>query len=100
MNRLLVTFLVSSLFVVSACENKTPKSETPQSETVNLCTYSWYQSVESALPSGDGMGHGPDIGSAEWRSVIEFRLGIRGNADVPDRDSDEWCGYINGLLDG
>ncbi len=95
MNRLLVTFLVSSSFVVSACENKIP-----QSETVNLCTYSWYQSVESALPSGDGMGHGPDIGSAEWRSVIEFRLGIRGNADVPDRDSDEWCGYINGLLHG
>jgi len=95
MNRLLITLLVSSLFVVSACENKTP-----QSETVNLCTYSWYQSVDSALPSGDGMGHGPDIGSAEWRSVIEFRLGIRGNADVPDRDSDEWCSYINGLLHG
>ena len=95
MNRLLVTLLVSSSFVVSACENKIP-----QSETVNLCTYSWYQSVESALPSGDGMGHGPDIGSAEWRSVIEFRLGIRGNADVPDRDSDEWCSYINGLLHG
>ena len=92
MNRLLITLFISSLFVVSACENKKP-----QSETVNLCTYSWYQSVDSALPSDDGMGHGPDIGSAEWRSVIEFRLGIRGNADVPDRDSDEWCSYINGL---
>ena len=95
MNRLLVTLIVSSLFVVSACENKAP-----QSETLDSCTDSWYQSVESAFPGGDGMGHGPDIGSAEWRSVIEFRLGIRGNADVPDRDSDEWCGYINGLLHG
>lgn len=95
MNRLLVTLLVSLLFVVSACENKTP-----QSETVNLCTYSWYQSVELAFPTGDGMGHGPDIGSAEWRSVIEFRIGIRGNAEVPDRNSDEWCRYIDGLIHG
>ena len=95
MNRLLIIYLVLPLCLISACENKIS-----QSEIVDPCTDSWYQSVELAFPSGDGMGHGPDIGSAEWRSVIEFRLGIRGNADVPDRDSDEWCGYINGLLHG
>ena len=44
------------------------------------------------------MGHGPDIGSEEWKSVIEFKLGIRGNPDVPDRNSSQWCDYIDKLL--
>ena len=44
------------------------------------------------------MGHGPDIGSGEWKSVVEFKLGIRGNPDVPDRDSQEWCSYIDALI--
>jgi hypothetical protein len=39
----------------------------------------------------DGQGHGPDIGSDEWKSVIEFRLGIRGKPDLPARASEAWC---------
>lgn len=93
MNRRLAFILVTSCFILSACQK-----ETPQSDISVLCTQTWYESVESTISSGDGMGHGPDIGSDEWRSVIEFRLGIRGNADVPDRSSDEWCGYIDGLI--
>lgn len=93
MYRLLVFFLAAFLCAQSACQS-IPK----QTETQSLCTESWYQSVEQAIPSGDGMGHGPDIGSEEWKSVIEFKLGIRGNADVPDRDSKEWCNYINGFI--
>lgn len=95
MKRLLVILLILPLCLASACENKIP-----QNEIFDLCTDSWYQSVELAFPTGDGMGHGPDIGSAEWRSVIEFRIGIRGNAEVPDRNSDEWCRYIDGLIHG
>ena len=78
---------------MSACQN-----QTPQAETSDPCSESWYQSVELALSSGDGMGHGPDIGSEEWKSVIEFKLGIRGKPDVPDRNSQEWCSYINDYL--
>ena len=44
------------------------------------------------------MGHGPDIGSEEWKSVIEFKLGVRGNPNVPDRNSREWCRFIDDLL--
>jgi hypothetical protein len=44
------------------------------------------------------MGHGPDIGSEEWKSVIEFKLGVRGNQGVPDRNSQEWCRFIDDLL--
>ena len=44
--------------------------------------------------TGDGQGHGPDLGSSEWRSVIEFKLGIRGDPSVPPRNSELWCAYI------
>ena len=93
MNKLLAFLLASLLCVLSACQNKLQRIETP-----NLCTESWYQSVELVIPSGDGMGHGPDIGSEEWQSVIEFKLGIRGNPDVPDRSSKEWRSYINDFI--
>jgi len=59
------------------------------------CSESWLQMVEQKLSTGDGQGHGPDLGSSEWRSVVEFKLGIRGNPDVPDRVSEEWCTYID-----
>ena len=80
---------------LSACGGQ---SETPKSP--DLCTASWYESVEQAITSGDDMGHGPDIGSEEWKSVIEFKLGVRGNADLPDHASDDWCSYIAELLQG
>ena len=47
------------------------------SETGVLCTAAWYQSIEEKVPTGDGRGHGPDVGSDEWKSVVEFKLGIR-----------------------
>jgi hypothetical protein len=62
------------------------------------CSEAWYQYVETELVSGDGQGHGPDLGSDEWKGVIEFKLGIRGQAGLPARASDDWCQYIDGLL--
>ena len=47
------------------------------------------------LSTSDGRGHGPDAGSAEWQSVIEFKLGIRGQADIPSRSSKAWCDFID-----
>ncbi len=68
------------------------------SEPMATCTMQWYQFVEQQLVSGDGQGHGPDLGSHEWKSVVEFRLEIRGQADLPDRNSDEWCQLIDQLV--
>jgi len=62
------------------------------------CSEAWYQFVEEKVSTGDIQGHGPDIGSDEWKSVIEFKLGIRGNPDIPQRDSDDWCRYTDRLL--
>jgi hypothetical protein len=62
------------------------------------CTKEWFQAVEEQFTTGDGKGHGPDLGSFEWRSVIEFKLGIRGSAGIPDRRGEDWCEYINELV--
>jgi len=93
MNQLPAILLVASLCALFACQQQVPPTE-----TASLCSGSWYQSVESAITSGDGMGHGPDVGSEEWKSVVEFKLGIRGKPGVPDRSSQAWCSYIDDLL--
>lgn len=59
------------------------------------CSNEWFALVERQIPTGDGQGHGPDLGSMEWRSVVEFKLGIGGDTQVPVRDSEAWCNYIN-----
>ena len=63
-----------------------------------VCSDAWYRTIEKEVSSGDGQGHGPDIGSDEWKSVIEFKLGVRGKAGVPRRDSDAWCQYVDRLV--
>ena len=30
--------------------------------------------------------------------IVEFKLGLRGNATVPPRADEAWCGYIGRLL--
>ena len=61
----------------------------------SLCNTTWYQAVEDDLHTGDGQGHGPDLGSTEWRSVVEFKLNIRDDSELPKVESDEWCRYID-----
>jgi len=67
-------------------------------EPERSCSEAWYRSIEQRLSTGDGHGHGPDVGSEEWKSVVEFKLGVRGAADVPSRESDAWCRYVDGLM--
>ena len=58
------------------------------------CDMTYFSEIERLISSGDGQGHGPDIGSEEWQSVIEFKLGVRGQSEVPPRDTPMWCEYI------
>ena len=51
--------------------------------------------VEEKLSTGDAQGHGPDVGSSEWRSVVDFKLGIRGKPGIPDSTTEQWCAYID-----
>ncbi|NOR70381.1 MAG: hypothetical protein GQ532_11935 [Methylomarinum sp.] len=71
------------------------KSLSFQKLKYQACTNDWLLQVEKDVLTGDGQGHGPDIGSLEWRSVIEFKLGIRNDPKVPPKESPQWCNYIN-----
>lgn len=62
------------------------------------CSPAWNRSVEAQFPTSDGKGHGPDVGSSEWRMVIERHLGLRGKAGLPARDSQAWCERVDETL--
>lgn len=63
------------------------------------CSDAWYRSIDAKVRSADGQGHGPDVGSDEWKSTIEFRLGVRGKPGVPKRDTGAWCSFIEQRVD-
>ncbi len=84
--------ILSLLVSVTACAAVEAPSAGP-----SLCAAGWAQAVETSLGSGDGSGHGPDAGSDEWQSVVEFRLGVRGLTGLPARGSAPWCAYIEAL---
>jgi hypothetical protein len=62
------------------------------------CSEPWYSYIDGLVVTGDGAGHGPDIGSDEWQSVVEFKLEMRGDPRVPDRTSRAWCEFIDELV--
>jgi len=63
-----------------------------------LCSEAWNRMIDMKVTSGDGRGHGPDIGSDEWKGTIEFRLGVRGKPELPPRTSEDWCRAIDALV--
>jgi hypothetical protein len=96
--------IVMIIFLVGCTEPNAAKVLTalPADENTHTtqiqCSDVWYQQVEAQITSGDGQGHGPDIGGNEWQSVVEFKLGVRGDKSVPQRSTDEWCAFIDEQL--
>jgi uncharacterized protein len=86
-----VIIFFAAVFQASNCRSSDLEMETP-------CSDSWYRFVEEKISTNDTQGHGPDVGSDEWKSVIEFKLGIRGDPNIPGRDSEAWCRYIDQIL--
>lgn len=66
----------------------------PRPPVPPACSDKLFAEIEAAVSSGDGLGHGPDVGSEEWQSVVEFRLGLRDNPEIPERGTNAWCGLI------
>lgn len=79
-------------------DNNLPPVEPEDSQEV-LCPNEWFQYVEGQVGSSDNLGHGPDVGSLEWQSVIEFKLGLVKQAKVPAKSTAQWCEYIQQVLD-
>lgn len=97
-----VLVLTLSVFALTGCVSTTQES-TKQSQPMqsvknalsnSICSNAWFAQVDKFIQSGDGQGHGPDIGSDEWKSVVEFALGLRGNSNTPARNTEQWCQYI------
>lgn len=74
-------------------------SQNPADQSAAPCSAERYAAIEAAIQSGDGMGHGPDIGSGEWKSVVEFKLGLRDKEATPSADATEWCDFIEQYID-
>ena len=81
------TILLLLALTLTTCTGLSPAPQPP-------CPDHLLQRIEQQVGTGDGQGHGPDIGSAEWHSVVEFRLGIRDNTDVPEPATRAWCAFI------
>ena len=93
MNRWIAFFLI----VTAACA-KASNSGKWIPEAKVLCSDQWFRFVEEKMPTGDGQRHGPDLGSDEWMSGVEFKLGIRDKSDLPSKNSDDWCRYIDQIV--
>jgi hypothetical protein len=91
----MATYPVSSLLLAFSLLTLGCSTSQDISGLKQACTTDWYSVVEKQVPTDDGHGHGPDLGSGEWRSVVEFKLGIHGNPEVPSRGTDQWCDYID-----
>ena len=62
------------------------------------CSDDWYQAVETKIQISDEQGHGPDLGSGEWQSALEFRLGVRDDQEFPEMGSASWCERTDSLV--
>jgi uncharacterized protein len=86
-----VIIFLAAIFQASDCRSSDLEVQTP-------CSESWYRFIEEKITTSDSQAHGPDVGSDEWKSVVEFKLGIRGKPNLPARDSKAWCDYIDQIV--
>ena len=93
MNRWLAVLLVVAAPCAQAGEGGRSSPE-----TTTLCSASWYRWIEAKVPTSDDQKHGPDVGSDEWKSAIEFKLGIRDEPNLPSRGSEAWCRHIDQIV--
>lgn len=84
--------ILLAILICASCINK-PTQQTP------LCSKQTLQNIEQVLSSGDLQGHGPDIGSAEWMSAIEFKLGIKTGYKFTSHVPQGWCDVIIKAMD-
>lgn len=87
MNKALTLIVIMLIIGCSpALQDKSTAKESCSKESMEM--------VETKVTTGDSEGHGPDIGSSEWYSVVERRLGIEGKPSIPKKGTAKWCDYV------
>jgi hypothetical protein len=66
-----VLAVILALGVLVGCGESVVVKEWDQGESWDQ----WARGVEARFPVGDARGHGPDLGSAEWRAAVEEKIG-------------------------
>lgn len=61
------------------------------------CDDTRYRYYESVLSVSDAQGHGPDLGSAEWKSSLMAQLGVP-SSTVGTAERPTWCVAIDAAL--
>ncbi len=74
------------------CESLSPVQSA--ANTPPPCSPKWNRIVEQQIGTGDGHGHGPDIGSSEWYYVIHRKLSWPEPAN-PQPGSQAWCQRVD-----
>ena len=100
-------FILILTILISACSSQQKSSSINKPEPVKpapqeagpFCSAEWFRYVESQVISSDSMGHGPDIASKEWQSVIEFKLDLQAHSNLPPKNTPQWCRFIQNQLD-
>ena len=100
-------FILILTGLISACAgpqksspiNKLEPTQQAPKDVKLFCSPEWFRYVESQVISSDHLGHGPDLASEEWQSVVEFKLGLQANSNVPLKNTPQWCQFIQQQLD-
>ena len=95
--------LVASLplaLLLAAC-SPTPTPSQPAAghaapANAALGSAEWYAWVDQSLGIGDGNGHGPQRGSAEWNQAVQNKLGQEAPQSKPG--SPQWQQSVDALL--
>jgi uncharacterized protein len=93
-----MTRWIAALIIFAAVCPQASDYNLSKTEMETPCSDSWYQFIDETVATKDDQGHGPDVGSDEWKSVIEFKLGIRDEPNLPDRGSEAWCRHIDQIV--
>jgi len=88
-NRVVISLIIT-LNWLTACSAPDPVKENADQP----CAQWQIDLIESKLITHDSQGHGPDVGSTEWFSVVERRMGIEGVHTVPSKKTRQWCEYV------
>jgi len=82
---------------------------TSKYERSQPCSPEWFVGIDERLQIGDAQGHGPDLGSPEWRAAVQRKLKLDGSQPsslkptsdktrAPQLASDQWCQFIDNYL--